>query len=168
MINHDLKTDARKLKLLIDGKLTFIVQHNPNGLIKVGEVLSYTDIADNRACPETFRCLAVHIETEHQVDGFAAIGVIDIDKLSESEFMSFGFSTPEQRASLRKDAWDGIGLVDKTESGLLEAKFWRGKVKHWTQSKPCPKQLEQIADYTNGLIEQFINENAAKEFLAKG
>ena len=169
MINRHLKTDKRTHGLLIEGKLNFLIQDMRKEDIQKGEVLSYTDRACNDQFPEEFLCHVVHIEvgTEGLDEGFAAIGFVDISKMTESQLMGLGFTTAEQRAALRTEPWQGIGLLDQTQDGISEANHWKTKTKEWMDSQPSPKRQEQIDYFMQGLINQFINEDAAKEFLAR-
>ena len=170
MIDHSLKIDTDNFQLLKGGKKLFLIQYDPESVIKIGNVLSYTDISDSRMRPDEFRCLVEHIGTEHVAVGYRALGFVDIDNFSKTSLMGVGALTAKQRENLRRDPWDGIGLLERTKEGYSEAIHWRSKVKEWEQAKKVNevKRQEKIADFTDGLMNQFINENAAKEFLARG
>jgi len=167
MVNHNLKTDARKLTLLIDGKLTFIVLDLRVNQVKLGEVLAFTDSEDKNTYPKEYRCLVVHVETENQLRGFAALGLLDLSDATEAELMGIGFLTTEQRAKLRRDPWDGIGLIDRSQKGLQNAVHWKQTVKECQGAKATVRQKQNEGWAYQELVDQFMNENAAKEFLAR-
>jgi len=170
VINHNLKIDVKKFNLLITGKHHLIIQHDPNSKIKVGEILSYTKIDDNRDYPDEFRCLATHIEKKHVEVGYIALQALDIDKLGETSLMGIGSLTPEQRAKLRVEAWEGLGLAIETQTSLSEANRYKKQIKELTGPK-CKlvegKKQANIEDFTNQLFTLFTEEKAAIEFLER-
>lgn len=170
MISFHLKTDAENFRLLKTGQKPFLIQYDTESEIKVGDILTYTDIADNRSYPDQFRGQVTCISTEHVALGYRALGFIDIDNGSETDLMSKGSLTASQRANLKRDPWVDIGLDSPNQKNLGYANGYKKNIRE-LKSPKCrlveSRKLGDIQYFTEQLIKLFDDEKTAIEFLER-